>query len=639
MARKRQNVALRFSGTAPPGEGAEAPVRQDERAAVSTDAAQTKNPRLRFSEEKTEGAPLDKAKRKAVKAEAKLDKAKSHIPTKKELVIERATDARTGNQVARLRFEKKPVTTPQGKSPGAKRGKKQTVRQFADEMRRVPDKALHSQGKDDRQKDDVGNVGAEAGEKALAVNGRALQFGEKKAGQIRHAQELRPFRKMEQAENRLDKANVNYLQKQEAYRNPTATSNPLSRWRQRREVRKGYYAAQKTGSASAHTTKRLSEKVSDRVGQVFRKNRKGLTVGGLLFLMVAMVLNGLSSCAPLVQSGFQAIAISTYPADESEMKAAERMYAAMEKELQSTIDHYERNHDYDEYHYDVDDIWHDPHALMAIISAWYGGEVWTADQAYGTLEMLFGRQYKFTETIERETRYRQEQRTGYYTYTDPETGETERRSYTYYVDVPYYYYIAHIQLINENLSHLPIYIMSRERVGMYAMYKSTLGNYPDLFRGNRYASRPEEPMLYDVPEETLENDNFARLIEEAQKYLGYPYVWGGDDPSTSFDCSGFISWVYTQSGVLNTGRLGATSLYGICKPITMEEAMPGDMVFFQGTLNRNEGITHVGMYVGNGMMIHCGSPITFADLSDRYWIEHMYGFGHPPIDLGGVYEP
>jgi cell wall-associated NlpC family hydrolase len=178
-------------------------------------------------------------------------------------------------------------------------------------------------------------------------------------------------------------------------------------------------------------------------------------------------------------------------------------------------------------------------------------------------------------------------------------------------------------------SHLPVYIMSEEKVGMYAMYMSTLGNKPDLFRGNPHASTLKQYVDYDIPEEVLEDPAFAALIAEAKKYLGYPYVWGGSKPSTSFDCSGFVSWVYTQTGVCNTGRLGATGLYGVCTPITPEEARPGDMVFFQGTINRADGITHVGIYVGNGMMIHCGNPITYADLSDRFWIDHFFGFGRP----------
>ncbi len=193
--------------------------------------------------------------------------------------------------------------------------------------------------------------------------------------------------------------------------------------------------------------------------------------------------------------------------------------------------------------------------------------------------------------------------------------------------VPFTYRICTVVLDNFNLSHLPFYVLSRKQVGMYAMYISVLGNREDLFRGNRYALVLKEPGEHDIPEEHLENETFRRIIEEAEKYIGYPYVWGGDSPETSFDCSGFVSYVFTNSGVKNTGRLGATSLYGHCQKITLEEAEPGDLIFFEGTIAGDEGISHVGIYVGDGHMIHCGNPIGYADLSDSYWQKHYFGYG------------
>jgi len=567
-------------------------------------------PRLRFNKEEIADPALSKPMNKTRKAAERLRKAEGKTPMKKVLAVERATDAQTGKTVARLRFGEVPGKKPSGKLVAA--------------LPRAPAKLLHqsaNQQNDAGANHDVGNVGIDATRSARGLGESAYQAGRSNA---RRAQKLRPYRKMEQARARLDRANVRVLQKKAALQNPQGASNPLSRWRQRQAVKQGY-AARKAGSTGARGTGKITEKI----GQAFRKNKKSLVAGGLIFVMFAMVMNAMSSCSPLVQSVFQATVMGTYPAEDADLLAAERMYTQMERDLKNTLDRYGHDHDYDEYHFDLDEIWHDPHALMAIISAWYGGEVWTADQVYGTLEMLLKRQYELTESVVRETRYRQEERTGYYNYTDPDTGEVERRQYTYYVDVPYDYFICHVTLINHNLSHLPVYIMSRERMSMYAMYMSVLGNKPDLFRGNRYASTLKEPMLYDIPEEALEDPMFAALIAEAEKYLGYPYVWGGSDPSTSFDCSGFVSWVFTQSGVYNTGRLGATGLYGVCKPITPEEARPGDMVFFEGTISRASGITHVGLYVGNGMMIHCGNPITYADLRDRYWVEHFYGFGRP----------
>lgn len=277
---------------------------------------------------------------------------------------------------------------------------------------------------------------------------------------------------------------------------------------------------------------------------------------------------------------------------------------------------------------------HDPYALCAIISAYLGGEEWTIDSAYPVMERYFKLQYVLTEKITTETRYRTEQRVGQQLVTDPKTGAQRWESYTYEVEVPYTYRICDVKLENKNLSHQPVYSMSREKMGLYALYMSTLGNMPDLFAGKPHASQLKDPLLYDVSEEYKQADpQFGKLIEEAEKYLGFPYVWGGSSPDTSFDCSDFVSYVFTNSGVYNTGRLGATGLYGICQKITADEARPGDLIFFEGTMGEDVGgITHVGLYVGGDMMIHCGNPITYADLTRSYWQQHFYGFGRIPYD-------
>ena len=268
--------------------------------------------------------------------------------------------------------------------------------------------------------------------------------------------------------------------------------------------------------------------------------------------------------------------------------------------------------------------------LISIISATIGDE-WKVDDAVPIMDRLFAQQYILTSSIASETRYRKEWKTGWKQEPDPATGVLEWIPYDYEVDVPYIYKTCTVKLVNKNLSHLLFNVMSREQVGMYAVYISTHGNMPDLFRNNPYAGELKDPLLYDVPEEYKEADSkFAAMLEEAEKYLGYPYVWGGSDPSTSFDCSGFVSWVLVNSGVKDVGRLGATSLYGALTPVREDEARPGDIIFFEGTLGDgvegNDGITHCGIYVGDGMMIHCGSPISYADLSRSYWQEHFYGY-------------
>ena len=408
-----------------------------------------------------------------------------------------------------------------------------------------------------------------------------------------------------------------------------SSSNPLSRWRQKRAIRRTYM----TGQAAGETARSAAQaggavaRAKRGVKALVARSRKTYLLAGALVALLAFVMNGLSSCAPLVQSAMQSLVIAAYPAGDEDLLAAERYYANLEKELQNELNHYASHHpDFDEYRIEADDIWHDPHALMALISAHANGE-WTVDDAYGYMDRLFEKQYILTEDIEEETRYRQEWVTHHEKIVDPETGEITWRPYEVLEDVPYTYRICTVTLDNFNLSHLPFYVLSREGVGRYAMYISVLGMREDLFRGNPYASTLREPGEYDIPADVMEDETFRRLIEEAEKYIGYPYVWGGDSPETSFDCSGFISYVFAASGVRDVGRLGATSLYGRCTPIAPQEARPGDLIFFEGTISGEEGITHVGLYVGGNHMLHCGSPIGYADLTDSYWQNHFYGYG------------
>lgn len=407
------------------------------------------------------------------------------------------------------------------------------------------------------------------------------------------------------------------------------SSNPLSRWRQKRAIRRMYMTGQAAGKTarSAAQAGGAVARAKRGVKALVARSRKTYLLAGALVALLAFVMNGLSSCAPLVQSAMQSLVIAAYPAGDEDLLAAERYYANLEKELQNELNHYASHHPgFDEYRIEADDIWHDPHVLMALISAHANGE-WTVDDAYGYMDRLFENQYILTEDIEEETRYRREWVTRYRREEDAETGEVTWVPYQVEEDVPYTYRICTVTLDNFNLSHLPFYVLSREGVGRYAMYISVLGMREDLFRGNPYASTLREPGEYDIPADVMEDETFRRLIEEAEKYIGYPYVWGGDSPETSFDCSGFISYVFAASGVRDVGRLGATSLYGRCMPIAPQEARPGDLIFFEGTISGEEGITHVGLYVGGNHMLHCGSPIGYADLTDSYWQNHFYGHG------------
>lgn len=332
-------------------------------------------------------------------------------------------------------------------------------------------------------------------------------------------------------------------------------------------------------------------------------------------MFLVLIAAGISSCTAMFSSTGSTVIATSYLSEDDAMLGAEAQYCEMEAELQDYLDSYESTHDYDEYHFDLDAIEHDPYVLISILSALYEGE-FTLSEIQGTLEMLFEKQYILTEEVEVETRYRRETRY-----------DSEGNPYT--VRVPYDYYICYVTLENFNLSHVPVYIMSEDQLSMYSAYMSTLGNREDLFGNSEYVDKyiTNPPANYDVPAEYLDDATFSALLTEAEKYLGYPYVWGGSNPDTSFDCSGFVSYVLTNSGLVNTGRLGAQGLYNICTPVSNPQ--PGDLVFFQGTYDTT-GVSHVGIYVGDQVMLHCGDPIQYTSINTSYWRSHFFAYGRPP---------
>ena len=482
------------------------------------------------------------------------------------------------------------------------------------------------------EEDNVGVEGAHKLEQAAEGGVRTLDAAHR-------SHKLKPYRNVAHAEVVADKANLKALNKQAQRDNPQFSSNPYSRWQQKRAIKKEYMAAKagKTGKNTATATQKTAKAAkktaeeTKRSAHFLARHWKGTLVVVGIFLIVAFLLGVVSSCSVIVQSGVSGIGASSYASQDADMQAAEAQYCALEAELQEYLDTYEDTHDYDEYHYDLDEIEHDPYVLISAISALHGGE-WTIDEVGGTIQMLFDKQYILTETVTTETRYRTETRTGTTTYTDPDTGETVTQEYEYEVQVPYTYYICHVSLENFNLSHVPVYIMRQDQLSMYATYMSTLGNRPDLFPDSAYVNRyyNTEYEDYEIPAEALSDPQFAAMMEEAEKYLGYPYVWGGSSPSTSFDCSGFVSWVVNNCGVgWNIGRLGASGLLGICTRVSASNVRPGDLVFFEGTYDTT-GASHVGIYVGNNRMLHCGDPIQYADLTSSYWQQHFLAYGRLP---------
>lgn len=568
-------------------------------------------PRLQFMKDEQTDPVLKKTVRRVQKAAAKADQAQAKIPKKKVLRKQHIVDPATGKVTTHLKFEevdkKKPskLTHAVRDAPG-----NAALMQFHREIRQSEDE----------------NVGVEAAHKSE----EAAETGGRLARSAHRSHKLKSYRKSAKAEKRLDRANLGYLQKKAARDNPQLSGNPLAHWRQKRAVKKQYAAAKRpgqftgfAGKVSENTAKagKAAARESKRAAAFVGRHRNGFLIAAGVFLVLVLFLNVLSSSSVLLEGALSGVTASTYPSTDDAMLGAEAAYAQKEADLQNEIDHYQEQHPgYDEYHYMLDKIGHDPYVLISILTAWHGGE-WTLEEVQDTLFTLFSKEYQLTQTVETETRYRTET----HTVTDPDgTTHTETRQ------VPYTYTICNVKLHNEDLSHLPISIMNEDQVSVYSMYMSTLGNRPDLFPSSAYpnASTIKKPTEYDIPPEAMADARFAAMITEARKYIGYPYVWGGSSPKTSFDCSGYVSWVINHSG-WNVGRLGAQGLCNICTPVSPADVRPGDLVFFEHTYD-TDGVTHVGIYVGNGMMLAAGDPIGYSNLKTSYWQSHFYTFGRLP---------
>ena len=571
--------------------------------------------RLQFTAEERADPQLSKYIHKAEKKADKLDAAKDALPKKRVVTKETVYDEASGRARTKLRFDKVEKPAPQLKPNPMSRP--------------VQEAGLFVHGKiHEVEHENVGVEGGHKGEElAERQAGKAIRSGIR-----RH--KLKPYRAAAKAERKSIAANAEYIYQKSLRDNPElaqAVSNPVSRFWQKQKIKRDYAraaraagqtaqgaagAATKTAQASAAAAKKAAKESKKGASFLVRHWKGALLIGGV-GLMLMLIMGGLQSCTAMFGSAGTGLAATSYLSEDDDMLGAEAAYADLEADLQHELDNYESLHPgYDEYRYDLDDISHDPYVLTSILSALHGG-AYTLDEVQGDLDRLFGLQYTLTQTIETETRYRTETRT-----------DSEGNTYT--VEVPYTYYICNVELVNNDLSHLPVSIMSEEQLSLYAAYMQTLGNRPDLFPSGSYpnASTVKEPTYYEIPPEALEDETFAAMIAEADKYVGYPYVWGGSSPSTSFDCSGFISWVINHSG-WNVGRLTAQGLYNICTPVTADQAKPGDLVFFVGTYD-TAGVSHVGLYVGNSVMLHCGDPISYTNLNSSYWQQHFYCYGRLP---------
>ena len=582
--------------------------------------------RLRFTEDDLADSQVKKAADRADKAADKAEKAVDKLASKKKATkLRQETDA-AGSRKAKLRFGKTDNSVAVDRPSSAK--------QLATRGTAVTLKSKVHRAVSEYEDDNVGVQSAQETTKAV----------ESTAYTVDHAiysHKLKAHDKADKLVQKSDKANVDALYEKFKKDNPDAGSNPFSRWRQKQAIKKEYAAA-KAGNSTAKTTaakgtgkaaqgaKTITEKATE-FATTHSKAILFVLAGGLLFMIIASMF---SSCTAMFQGGTQVLLGTSYTAEDEDIIGTDDDYKALEAALRSKINNIERTHSgYDEYRYDLDEINHNPYELAAYLTVKF--EDYTREEVQSTLEWLFEQQYELTLTEEVEIRTRTETRTETETGTrlvwDSDLGEYVEEEYEYEVEVEYEveyeYYILNVKLENKGLNRvIGSSGMSEDEMERYAVLLQTNGNRPDIFGDDIYAVTGEYTD-YDIPGEALTDTRFANMIREAEKYLGYPYVWGGSSPSTSFDCSGFVSWVINNCGNgWSVGRLTANGLMGVCDIIPRSSAKPGDLIFFQGTYDTS-GASHVGIYVGNGMMIHCGNPISYASIETSYWQQHFYCFG------------
>ncbi|WP_195465099.1 C40 family peptidase [Faecalispora jeddahensis] len=458
------------------------------------------------------------------------------------------------------------------------------------------------------------NVGTEAAHKTELAGEHLVRGGTRF---IKHRIRTRPARQVRKWESRHISARADYAYRQLVQDNPGLQSNPVSRFWQKQQLKKQYRKQAKEAAKQGKKAVRFTEKVTRTVAAFVKRNPKILLLGLVLFLLIVVLQSCMAGITTIGNGLISVVGGTSYGSSDSDIEAVEESYTALEKDLRERLSRIESDYSgYDEYRYSVDEIGHDPFELASYLTAKYGG--YTPAQVQAELQALFGQQYilNITETVE--VRYRTETDT----WTD-ENGETHTDTY----EVPYDYYILNVSLKNKSLGAVALSNLNSEQTERYLIYQKTQGNRPNLFEGNIYAHAGEYTD-YDIPPEALADPEFAALIAEAEKYLGYPYVWGGASPSTSFDCSGFVCYVLDKSGVYPMSRTTAQGIFNQCAKIPRTEAKPGDIIFFTGTYDSSGPVSHVGIYVGGNMMLHCASGgVQYARMDTNYWTEHFYAMG------------
>lgn len=481
-----------------------------------------------------------------------------------------------------------------------------------------------------RNADQDNNSGVEA---AHFTEG-SVEGAARAGSRFQYGRKLRQYKKLERLEKKANKDAVDSIFAERMKSDPQAGSNLFSRWRQKQAIKKEY-AAVKAGAAAAENTAAGTAKAAQGTASITEKAFQfvqshshiiiGIAAVGLLVLVIA---GSVSSCSVLINGGGNVVLGTSYTAEDEDLKGVETDYTKLEDKLRKQIDRIETDHPgYDEYRYNLAEIGHNPYELASLLTVEF--ENYTRSQVQARLQSIFEAQYELKLEEKVEIRTRKETRVGYSYNPITGTGHT----YTYQVTVQYEYKILNVTLLNRGVDYVARNSgLTDDQLQRYEVTLECRGNRDDLFAGIAFAT-PDgagssgEYQDYDIPGEALTDEKFRKMITEAEKYLGYPYVWGGSSPSTSFDCSGFVSWVINHCGNgWNVGRQTANGLMGKCDIIPKSEAKPGDLIFFQKTYNTS-GASHVGIYVGNGMMIHCGNPISYASIETSYWRQHYYCMG------------
>ena len=630
--------------------------------------------RLHFTEDELSDRDIRRAAKKADKAADRADRANEKLPTKRrvritrdsgraEAVEERLSDklhqsrqsSKADREKEKAPSKRKPRTTARGGKVEA------TAERLSDKLRPESQSTKAARGKlrievmevTAQKPGAAGRAAVNAPAAALHAarntvrdavgssdNGSegnagvdALQSGEstvRNTGNIvnnRHySHKLKQYDKAARLERKSDAANVEALYRRERHNDPSPSSNPISKWRQKQELKKRYMEAKASGRAGASASgaakggKKTAEgtkSVVDKGIEFVKEHPKAILMAGVLGLLIMLIAGMFSSCTAMFAGSGNAVLGTSYTAEDADITGADADYSAMETALDNQISNIESTHPgYDEYRYDLAEIGHNPYELASYLTVLF--EDYTRAEVQSTLQSLFAQQYTLTLTPEVEVRYRTETR------TDSEGND-------YDVEVPYNYHILNVKLTNKGLGAvIRASGLTTEQSDRYDVLMTTSGNRSELFGEDVYGVSGGEYTDYDIPGEALTDERFRRMITEAEKYLGMPYVWGGSSPSTSFDCSGFVSWVINHSGNgWSVGRQGAKGLKGICDIIPPDQAKPGDLIFFHHTYDAPDpsDATHVGIYVGDGMMIHCGNPISYASTESNYWQNHFLCFG------------